>query len=358
MRARVGPSGGALVTLTVVVASLSWLAPAAEATFPGSNGRIAYTWMRGPAVEEEFSGPGFVGVVSVRPDGKGRQLIARKGAYPGYSPDGHRIAFIRARRLWVASADGKGARPVTPRGLLVEDYEWSPRGDRLAVTRAFKTVSAGWLYTVRPTGGDLERLATSPAGIRLFPGAWSPDGRAIVFERQRNPGRALVQIARGGRIVRHGVGIAPTWSARGLIAYEPRNLKGIYRVCATRPFRASKPVRCFGGRGRGANVPRWSPDGRRLMFTITQPTGTGSGSELLTARMDGTILTRIPDDLAHSPAFSPDGRWLLSVDSRLTGPPPRLHQDLYLTRLDGTGRRLLVRGGFAATPDWQPRPHR
>ena len=356
MRARPAPPGRALVALTVVVASLAWFAPAAEATFPGSNGRIAYTWMRGPGVQEEFSGPGFVGVVSVRPDGTGRQLIARKGAFPGYSPDGRRIAFIRAHRLWVARADGEGARPVTPKGLLVEDYKWSPRGHRLAVTREFKTISAGWLYTVRPNGSDLERLATSPAGIRLFPGAWSPDGKAIVFERQHNPGRAIVQIARGGRIVRHGVGIAPTWSTRGLIAYEPRNLTGIYRVCATRPLRASKPERCFGGRGRGANLPRWSPDGSRLMFTITQPTGAGSSSELLTARMDGTIVTRISADLAHSPTFSPDGRWLLSVDS--TGQPPRVHQDLYLTRPDGTGRRLLVRGGFAATPDWQPRPHR
>ena len=354
MRACLRPSGGALVTLTFVVTSLAWSAPAAEATFPGSNGRIAYTWVRGPD-GEEFSGPGFVGVVSVRPDGTGRRLIARKGAFPRYSPDGRRIGFIRHRGLWVARADGKGAHPVTPKGLLVEDFQWSPRGDRLAVTREFKTVSAGWLYTTRPDGSGLERLATSPAGIRLFAGAWSPDGKAIVFERQRNPGRAIVQIARGGRIVRHGVGIAPTWSRRGLIAYEPRNLEGIYRVCATRPLRASKPVRCFGGRGRSANVPRWSPDGGRLMFN--QATG-ASSAELWTARLDGTILTRIPDYFAPSPTFSPDGRWLLSVVSRLKSQSSPVYQDLYLTRPDGTGRHLLVRGGYTAAPDWQPRPHR
>ena len=276
--------GGALVTLTTVVAALAWSAPAAEATFPGSNGRIAYTWLRGPDGDEGFSGPGFVGVVSVRPDGTGRRLIARKGLYPGYSPDGRRIAFIRARRLWVARADGEGAHPVTPKGLLVEDYEWSPRGDRLAVTREFTTVSAGWL-----TGQAGRRRPQAARHLARRHPALS--GR-LVSKRQGNRLRAaaqsrpgIVQIARGGRIIRHGVGIAPTWSRRGLIAYEPRNLEGIYRVCATRPLRASKPVRCFGGRGRSANS-RWSPDGGRLMFDIrpTARLAQSSGRPEWTAR--------------------------------------------------------------------------
>ena len=195
------------------------------------------------------------------------------------------------------------------------------------MTRAFKTVSAGWLYTTRPDGSGLERLATSPAGIRLFAGASSPDGKAIVFERQRNPGRAIVQIARGGRVVRHGVGIAPTWSSRGLIAYEPRNLEGIYRVCATRPLRASKPVRCFGGRGRSANVPRWSPDGGRLMFN--QADGSFERRAL-----DGTIGRHDPDpdprlfrpirDVLTGRTLAPVGRLATQkpVFSRLPGPLP------------------------------------
>jgi len=340
-----------LVTLAVTFACLGSGAPIAEASFPGGNGRIAYTWIRGPEPADGFSGPRFVGVVSVRPDGTGRRLIARKGAFPGYSPDGRRIAFIRGRRLWVARADGRSAHPVTPEGLLVEEYAWSPRGDRLALTREFQTVSAGWLYNVRPNGRELKRLATAPGGMRLFPGAWSPDGKAIVFERQRNPGRPFVQIARGGRIIRHGVGIAPTWSTRGLIAYEPRNLEGIYRVCATRPGRAAKPVRCFGGRNLPAHNPTWSPDGRRLMFAISQRISGGYSSELWTARLDGTILTRTQE--LELPTFSPDGRWLVYEQARLVG-RSTVYGDLYLAHPDGTGRRLLVRGGFAITPDWQP----
>ena len=42
-----------------------------------------------------------------------------------------------------------------------------------------------------------------------------------------------------------------------------------------------------------------------------------------------------------SPTFSPDGRWLVSVSSRITGQSAHAYQDLYLTRPDGTGRRLL-----------------
>ena len=46
----------------------------AQATFPGANGRIAYTWSRGGEGYETGPHPRLVGVVSVRQDGGGRRL--------------------------------------------------------------------------------------------------------------------------------------------------------------------------------------------------------------------------------------------------------------------------------------------
>ena len=353
MRACLRPSGGALVTLTFVVTSLAWSAPAAEATFPGSNGRIAYTWVRGPD-GEEFSGPGFVGVVSVRPDGTGRRLIARKGAFPRYSPDGRRIGFIRHRGLWVARADGKGAHPVTPKGLLVEDFQWSPRGDRQAVTREFKTVSAGWLYTTRPDGSGLERLATSPAGIRLFAGAGLPTAR-----RSSSSGsaiRAEPSCSRAWRTDRpprrgHRADVVEAWVDRLRAAQSQGHLPSlrdpaVAGLQAGSLLRGPRPLR-----QRSEVVP-----GRRQ--TDVQP---GDGSVERRA-LDGPLGRHDsdPDPRLCSPLPGVlTGRTLARVRCRATHRP-------VLSRLSGSlpdsSRRdrthLLVRGGYAAAPDWQPRPHR
>ena len=69
---------------------------------------------------------------------------------PRWSPDGHRLAFISRRRgwaqVWLLDAPiprrGRPAaaprpiepRPVTPAGLDVDEFEWSPDGGRLAIT--------------------------------------------------------------------------------------------------------------------------------------------------------------------------------------------------------------------------------
>jgi dipeptidyl aminopeptidase/acylaminoacyl peptidase len=147
------------------------LAVPAQATFPGENGRVAYTWSRGGEAFETGPHPRLVGVVSVRPDGTARMLVARGGSQPAYSPDGRLIAFLRSQRLWVARADGSGARPVTPSGWLVGDQEWSPGGTRLAFVRGFDERVRSAVYTVEHDGSGLQRLLKAPMPVRLYDGA-------------------------------------------------------------------------------------------------------------------------------------------------------------------------------------------
>jgi TolB protein len=316
---------------------------AAQATFPGGNGRIAYTWSLGGEAFEEGPSPRLVGVVSVRPDGGDRHLVARGGTEPRYSPSGRRIAFLRSHRLWVARADGKRARRVTPRGWLVGDQEWSPRGTRLAFVRGFRDSVRSALYTVRPDGGGLQRLLKAPQPVLLFPGAWSPNGKAIVYQQS-----GVVRVFRAGRITTLARGSSgPSWSRRGLIAYAssvPGEQRG--QVCVRR-LEAPAPLRCFAFADASVSDPTWSPDGRRLMF-MYQPQGP---AEIWTVRPDGTVLTRAPRGNAF-PIFSPDGRRLAFSEARF-----RLgleFEDLFVMRLDGTGKRRLVRGGQTNGPDWQP----
>jgi Tol biopolymer transport system component len=329
------------------------LAAPAHATFPGGNGRIAYTWSRGGEAFESGPSPRLVGVVSVRPDGGGKRLVARRGRTPAYSPGGRQIAFLRGHRLWVAQADGDGAHPVTPKDWLVGDREWSPRGTRLAFGRGFDNSVRTVIYTVEPDGSGLQRLVAAPGGARLLDGAWSPSGEAIVYEQSSS--RSLVRIFRAGRattLVRPAG--SPTWSRRGLVAYEALVTgEGRSEVCVRRPDPAA-PARCIGFADASVTSPVWSPNGRRLMLMHTTR-GEGS-AEIWTVRPNGTVLARAPKENYVAPIFSPNGRALSFNLTRFAGDPRLGFTDLFGQRLDGTGRRLIVRGGQAEDPDWQPLP--
>jgi TolB protein len=336
---------GALVAVLGIAAS-------AQATFPGGNGRIAYTWSRGGEAFEDGPSPRLVGVVSVRPDGEGRRLVARGGTQPAYSPGGRRIAFLRSRhRLWVARANGDDAQPVTPSDWLVSDYEWSPRGTRLAFERLFANSGASVLYSVRADGTGLQRLLKAPLGISLSDGAWSPNGKAIVYD-QSSTGQPLARVFRAGHITTLArPAVASTWSRRGLIAFVTTGTGGEPgQVCVMRPDPAATR-RCIGFADASVSDPSWSPDGGRLMV-MYQPQGP---AEIWTVRPDGTVLTRAPRGNTF-PIFSPDGHSLAFSEARFAGQPSLEYEDLFAMRPDGSGKRRLVRGGQVNSPDWQPLP--
>jgi Tol biopolymer transport system component len=339
------------VWLAVLLAVLG-VAGTAHATFPGGNGRIAYTWSRGGEDFEAGPAPRLVGVVSVLPNGAGRRLVARRGREPAYSPNGRRIAFLRSHRLWVAAAAGGDPRRVTPTRWLIGQHRWSPRGTRLAFERGFRGSVSSALYAVRPDGIGLHRLLKAPMPITLTAGAWSPRGRGIVYA-QSTAGGSLVRVFRGGRITTVArPGSAPTWSAHGQIAYEaPVAGGGRSQVCVTRFGSAAAP-RCIAFAGASISNPTWSPDGGRLMVLHTHQ---GQGvREVWTLRPDGTVLTRLAAAGSSLPIFSPNGRLLAYSETRFAGDPRLGYTDLFVQMPDGTGKRRLVRGGQAESPDWQP----
>jgi Tol biopolymer transport system component len=64
--------------------------------------------------------------------------------------------------------------------------------------------------------------------------------------------------------------------------------------------------------------PRWSPDGKRLVFVHEQvPAGTRPGLQVMIASLDGSrtrALRRSADDF--SPEWSPDGRRIAFLEDR------------------------------------------
>src|SRR5215212_7159442 len=80
------------------------LAPVAQATSPGANGRIF------------FSGRTGCGVASVKANGSGYNCADPFGRDPAVSPDNKRIASIRGDQLvevYGSDINGRGARRLT-----------------------------------------------------------------------------------------------------------------------------------------------------------------------------------------------------------------------------------------------------
>ena len=134
MKARV-----ALVTIaTMTLLGLSAIGGPAIASFPGRNGRIAFS--------TDFSNRPQI--YTIKPDGTGSRRLTNvpAGSAAGsanWSPDGTRIAFtIGVRqgeemvdnRIWVMDADGSNKQQLTDQpGFVDQGPSWSPDGSRITV---------------------------------------------------------------------------------------------------------------------------------------------------------------------------------------------------------------------------------
>jgi tricorn protease len=118
---------------------------------------------------------------------KVKQLTNTPDAEMGlnFSPDGKRISFLRAGKLWTMKPDGTDAKAVVNETMVI-DYEWSPDSKWLAYARLDGSF-ASELYIVPADGPtaadparDITHYATFNAGV-----TWSKQGNRLAFLSQR-----------------------------------------------------------------------------------------------------------------------------------------------------------------------------
>ena len=108
--------------------------------------------------------------------------ILGEGSDPAWSPHGERLAFVRAvgghTHLFVAKADGTGARQLTEGPDDDQQPAWSPDGSALVFCSAHGEKDQGWthsnLFVVRADGSGLEQL-TEGDRMACRPD-WASDG--------------------------------------------------------------------------------------------------------------------------------------------------------------------------------------
>ncbi len=214
-----------------------------------------------------------------------------------WSPDQHRIAYVKGRTLYLANTDGTEARQIAVLPGDVSWLRWSPDGKKLRFTVSDPKTNANSIWEVWVSGGDLHPLLpgwNSPPAECC--GSWTPDGKYFVF-----------QSSHGGR--------SDIWALREADGFlKPGKSKPVQLTAGPLDFLGPVP----------------SKDGKRLFVIGSQPRG-----EL--ARYDAKSQQFVPylsGLSADSVSISKDGQWVAFVSY-----PER---SLWKMKLDGSERLQLT----------------
>jgi TolB protein len=235
--------------------------------------------------------------------------------------------------------------------VLLSGADASPRGELAGhelLVASFRTGDTE-IFIVDPETGDARNLTRSPTSKERYP-SWSPDGRWVAFNSDRDGTHNLYLIRVDGKTLRQLTHEKPgveagmqSWTADGRWIYFGLFGKGPPRMCRIAPDGTGFQVV-----GTGID-PAVSPDGKTIAFARNLP----DGHHLFIMNSDGSNLRQLtpkgnPFAGVHA-AWSPDGSMIVYAD--------RVGDALELFRIDPDGkyaRQLTHLGKAATTPAVSP----
>lgn len=343
------------------------LADVAEARISPDGSRIAYTVTTVDRDEDEYMSDlwmvGWDGGEAVR-----LTYTSESESMPRWSPDGRYLAFLSDRgdedkgnQVWLLDMSGGEARQLSTLDHAVSEFAWSPDGARMVLvvhvdpTPAedekpepividrfyFKEDVSGYLrderqqlYLLDVGSGEATRITDDAFDNKQA--AWAPDGERLAFVSKRgdDPDRhddwnvyvmeaapdatAVAVTDNPGSDDASWGGAPPAWSPDGdWLAYEhggdPADTwYGLRRVGVVAPVEGSTSLPTE-DLDRNTFLPRWSPDGRSLLFLLEDD----QSLQLARARLrDGRIERLTPAEQVVSDFdVAPGGRIVVIAGS-------------------------------------------
>jgi TolB protein len=311
---------------------------------------------------------GSADIYRVGSNGEGLERLTHHPAFDDQgvlSPDGRFLAFVSSRTgqadIWILDLAIGALRNLThhPGG----DFRpaWSPHGKSIAFSSdrgskkerfSFVTLHAAEIFVISVDGKQLRQVTHT--GTFAGSPAWSTDGEQLVYyeaslaevQKITSPRRlrGVTQIVslhlRSGQATVLTSGAGEKWSPQplagarlGYVSGGPEG--GVEFVGAP-----------AGARGEFRN-PRWSADGRRMVFQREvdarwPPHEPWPGAEPSVALVRSGVFAN----------YTADGAALLLNDQRAGA----LHNSILIMKADGSGRRLLFGDAqkSALAPVWSP----
>ncbi len=333
---------------------------------------------RAPTVDDLMNLKSVFGTV-ISPDGK-------YVAYPVSENDFKQDASVR--HIWLANTATGATLQLTRGEKSCGDPQWSPDGKWLAFT-SDRTGGKSQIYSISPEGGEAFPLTKSETAVNSF--AWSLDGKSIAFTATEPEPKALkdrkehlgeFQVVRKDYQYTHlwTIDVAESMKAPekgkqrtkgtdftvGGFAWSPDSTRIAFSAAVnpdlTQRDTSDIYVLTLAGDGVKKIVsepggdwnPKWSPDGKQIVFvsTMGKIDSAAYDSRLAVVPAEGGARRSITDNFDEDPfpiAWNPDGIYFTALQKT----------SAHLFRLDsktGTIARVsqpadLVGGSWSLTPD-------
>jgi TolB protein len=336
--------------MTALAAAIAWTGTSTLAhagTFPGTNGKIAFTEFTGACADgqglaqsaggepdsrtttagatPQAVAPCLGAIWTMNPDGSGRtnlttDLPNANNQFPSWSGDGTKIAFVSGPTsstgdIWVMNADGSGKVNVTNDASVGRFMDtFSPDGTKIAFVSDHGGHNQLWVVNV--DGSGLVQVTTNTGGGDFTP-AWSPDGTKIAYSSELAGGLEHLFVV--GADGSNPVDLTPSLDNQHY-----------------------------------ASNPTWSPDGNRIAFETVFTQG---NDDLWVMNADGSSPTDLTNDGTtenSQPTWSPDGTHIAWVKFDFGS----FTAQVYVMNADGTNPENVTAdpSHLDSHPAWQPIP--
>jgi serine/threonine protein kinase/Tol biopolymer transport system component len=287
------------------------------------------------------------------------RLADIKGSGGAWSPDGQKLVYISGSSVYLANADGTAFRKLTDlpgpfAGLrtLHTSLTWSPSGQEIAISVQDPRTLVSHLWELSSEGKDLHRMFPGwHEGAGECCGAWMPDGRYFVFQSQGQ----IWAVREAGSFL-HRASRKPVQLTAGAVSYSypvpGKDGKKLYAVAGfmrgelERYDARTKAFEPFLG-GISAEGVSFSKD-RQWVAYVSYPEGV-----LWRSKLDGSDKLQLssPPLYAVVPRWSPDGREIVFYGLQRDKP-----SRIYVVPAAGGSPKELVpnQSGPQLDPQWSP----
>ena len=287
--------------------------------------------------------------------GAPRRLGEATGRDPAWSPDGNQVVFVHERSLFTVRPDGTQLHEIARPNGQPHAPAWSGDGETIRFHSENGGSNGVTIWEMNADGSKLHRvLGRGTAPVSQSSGQWTADGKYFLFSGCQNDecnlwgmretwswfrrtNQGPVQLTRGPDLLHVSI---PAQTGSRVFAFSLRSHRELKKID---PKTNGSVFLMPTLRADEAVV---SPGGQSLLY-VDRP-----GGSLWLSRMDSKKQLRLTDAplVAAAPRWSRDGKRIL-----FTGVQPGHARQIYILSSDGGGlRAVLPEGREGASADWSP----